>query len=244
MSIASAIATKQQQVAAAYTACNNKGGTLPATQNLTNLATCINSISSGQGGYAELPSYEVVDGQAKKSTYTLTGNEFSGITSAANNAFRYGFYYSNLGGELVFANLSVVPDYCFQNCFQMNNITSCDFGVTQAKIMSFASAFSQCSRLKTAYFKKLSSLEMLAFSTAFSYCTALENVYFNALTTTSFDNNTNQFRNLMIYTGTSVTHRLHFPSNLQSTISGLDGYPLFGGTSGYVVCAFDLPATS
>lgn len=49
MSIASAIATKQQQVADSYTAVSNKGGTLPATQNqnLTNLASAINSIPSG-----------------------------------------------------------------------------------------------------------------------------------------------------------------------------------------------------
>lgn len=46
MSIASAIQTKQQQVAQAYTAVSNKGGTLPSTRNLENLATAINSISS------------------------------------------------------------------------------------------------------------------------------------------------------------------------------------------------------
>lgn len=48
MTIASAIATKQQQVADSYTAVSNKGGTLPQTQNLTNLATAISSISSGR----------------------------------------------------------------------------------------------------------------------------------------------------------------------------------------------------
>lgn len=47
MTIASAIATKQQQVADSYTAVSNKGGTLPQTQNLTNLATAISSIPSG-----------------------------------------------------------------------------------------------------------------------------------------------------------------------------------------------------
>jgi hypothetical protein len=45
-------------------------------------------------------------------------------------------------------------------------------------------------------------------------------------------------------TGTTTTHTLHFPSNLESTIQGLSGYPTFGGTSGYVVLAYDLPATS
>ena len=46
MSIASAIQTKQQQVANAYTAISNKGGTLPATQDLANMPSAINSIST------------------------------------------------------------------------------------------------------------------------------------------------------------------------------------------------------
>lgn len=45
MSIASAIQAKQQQVADAYTAISNKGGTLPATQNLSNLPTAIGTIT-------------------------------------------------------------------------------------------------------------------------------------------------------------------------------------------------------
>jgi hypothetical protein len=45
-------------------------------------------------------------------------------------------------------------------------------------------------------------------------------------------------------TGTSRTHTIHFPSNLQTKISTLSGYPNFGGTNGYVTLAFDLPATS
>lgn len=47
MTIASAIQAKQQQVVDSYTAVSNKGGTLPATQNLTNLATAISTIPSG-----------------------------------------------------------------------------------------------------------------------------------------------------------------------------------------------------
>ena len=47
MSIASAITAAQGKVANAYTAVSNKGGTLPQTQNLTNLPTAINSIPSG-----------------------------------------------------------------------------------------------------------------------------------------------------------------------------------------------------
>lgn len=49
MSIASALQSAQQKVAAAYTACNNKGATMPAagSQNLSNLPATINSISTG-----------------------------------------------------------------------------------------------------------------------------------------------------------------------------------------------------
>lgn len=47
MSIASAIELKQQQVAQAYTAVSDKGGTLPSVKNLENLPAAINSISAG-----------------------------------------------------------------------------------------------------------------------------------------------------------------------------------------------------
>ena len=47
MSIASAIQNAQQKVANAYTAVDNKGGTLPATQDLSNLPNAINTISTG-----------------------------------------------------------------------------------------------------------------------------------------------------------------------------------------------------
>lgn len=51
MSIASALQSAQQKVAAAYTACNSKGATMPAagSQNLSNLPATINSISTGGG---------------------------------------------------------------------------------------------------------------------------------------------------------------------------------------------------
>ena len=50
MSIASAITTAQGRVAAAYTACNAKGATMPVTQDLSHLPDTIASISGGGGG--------------------------------------------------------------------------------------------------------------------------------------------------------------------------------------------------
>ena len=62
MSIASAITSAQQKVAAAYTAISNKGGTLPATQDLANMPTAINSISTSSGGLLEGIIEDIVDG--------------------------------------------------------------------------------------------------------------------------------------------------------------------------------------
>lgn len=47
MTIASEIQRIQTNIANAYTACSNKGATLPATQDSDNLATTIASIPSG-----------------------------------------------------------------------------------------------------------------------------------------------------------------------------------------------------
>lgn len=97
--------------------------------------------------------------------------------------------------------------------------------------------------LETASFPVLTNLDQMSMGSAFLHQTKLTDVYFNALTTTSFAH-ANPFNNMLRDTGTAVTHTLHFPSNLETTIQGLTGYPLFGGTSGYVTLSFDLTATS
>lgn len=76
-------------------------------------------------------------------------------------------------------------------------------------------------------------------------CKKVKDVYFNSLTSTSFGSNTNQFYRLCKATTASEsgTCTIHFPSNLESTISGLNGYPNFGGENGRIVLAYDLPAT-
>ena len=49
MSISSEITRINQNIASAYTACNNKGATMPQTQNSANLAASITSITTGGG---------------------------------------------------------------------------------------------------------------------------------------------------------------------------------------------------
>ena len=53
MSVASEITRINGNIAAAYTACNSKGATMPQAQNSANLANTINSISQGGGSATE-----------------------------------------------------------------------------------------------------------------------------------------------------------------------------------------------
>ena len=94
------------------------------------------------------------------------------------------------------------------------------------------------------YFNNLNTHNGTYFGNMFYGCHNLTSISFPALTSASFGNNKNQFAKMMQSTGSTVTHTIHFPSNLETTIQGLSGYPLFGGTSGYVALSFDLAATS
>lgn len=88
MSIASAIQTAQGRVAAAYTACNSKGATMPsaANQNLSNLATTIETISTGGGGVTPVASKDVdfldYDGTV---VYSYSAAEFAALSSLPAN---------------------------------------------------------------------------------------------------------------------------------------------------------------
>lgn len=104
--------------------------------------------------------------------------------------------------------------------------------------------FAGCIYLTTVTFTSLTNLYANGTCAGmFSGCLRLENLYFPALTSTSFGSFNTQFQNLLGATGVLTMHTIHFPSNLQSTIQGLVGYPNFNGVSGYVTLAFDLPAT-
>lgn len=245
MSIATAITNAQGRVADCYTAISNKGGTLPATQNLANMPTAIGSI---QTGYKEFPSYQVSNGVASRKSGVL-GNELSSITSVG----RYGLYrnYSYcyyFTGGVNFSSLETVEDYglngCFDNCSGLNGTVDLSSLRTIGKQGLMYFLYFCINIIGVVNFTNLTTIGNAGLQYAFAYDSKITDIYFNSLTTTSFGSYTNQFSGMLNSTGSSSTRTLHFPSNLQSTISGLSGYPTFGGTSGYVVLAFDLPATS
>lgn len=149
-----------------------------------------------------------------------------------------------------FSSLTSISNYntcngMFSACSEIKSLTFPAL-TTIAGTSSCASMFRVCTGITSVSFPVLTSVNGYNIFNYFLYgCTSLTDVYFNSLTRTSFGPSyTNQFTNMLQNTGTSTTHTIHFPSNLESTVSGLTGYPNFGGTSGSVVLAFDLPATS
>lgn len=95
MTIASAITNAQNKVAAAYSSVNTMGGTLPATQNLSNLPTAIESIPSGGGGDTVLAINNtggtISQGDKvwlnKHNIPSVTGDSYASYSSNKNTCF-------------------------------------------------------------------------------------------------------------------------------------------------------------
>lgn len=174
---------------------------------------------------------------------------FPNLTTLSGN-YCMNFCFSGCDAltNISFPNLQTLSgnecmSYCFNGC---NSLTSVSFPSLQTLSGSncMSHCFYTCASLTSASFPNLKTLSgNYCMSQCFAGCTNITDIYFPALTTASFGSYINQFNSMMYGTGTSKTHTIHFPSNLETTIQGLTGYPLFGGTNGYVVLSFDLPAT-
>lgn len=106
MSIATAIENAQSKIADAYTACNSKGATMPAagSQNLSNLATTISSITTSGSGTVLTPT---------AGDYPVVGNGSLGGGG------------SNLTSTGVSVTIPVTGTYRFKWCaFRRNNSSS------------------------------------------------------------------------------------------------------------------------
>ena len=172
-------------------------------------------------GYVELPSYTIDEnGVAKRIHSTLTGNEFTDISTIDTNAMQYAFFDSYLSGSVSFNNLLSVYDYGLYSTFKNTNVTAASFPyLSYIMDNGFEQAFENCSSLDyldmanlsmvsnyglyrafagtaltTVYFTNLSGLGNYALMETFNYCSSLTDIYFNSLTTSSFDGMTNQFQ--------------------------------------------------
>ena len=131
----------------------------------------------------------------------------------------------------------------------VTKITSISFPelTTISAYRGMGNTFYGCSMLTSASFPKLTTMSgSNCFYGTFQNCTNIANIYFNKVTTSTFASVKDQFQNMFNSStaSTSGTVNVHFPSNLSLTVSGLTGYPTFGGNSARIVLKFDLTATS
>ena len=244
MSVATEISKLQTNLMNAYSTVEEKGATLPANQNFDNLANAISDIPTDGIGITR----EVKNGVYQIPTESFVFSLPSDATDVGSYGLYGAFYNCSALTSVDLSSLTTVSGgYGLENAFyNCTALTSVDLSslTTVSGDHDLNNAFYGCTSLTSVDLSSLTTVSGdFCFNSTFYGCTALTDIYFRALTTLSFGSYTNQFRNMMLNTGTTVTHTLHFPSNMESTISGLNRYPLFGGTDGYVILAFDLPAT-
>ena len=135
MSIASALQSAQQKVAAAYTACNSKGATMPAagSQNLSNLPATINSISSGPGEYdVEYMTYSSVSTENEQTSDTENASVLSidskTLSSSTTQLPLFDAAPFNINKDSLFAVLRIpqsvntLKEYAFYYCREVRII--------------------------------------------------------------------------------------------------------------------------
>jgi len=255
MSIASAIQLKQEQVAEAYTAVSNKGGTLPSVQNLSNLASSINTIVSGSSAVLITRTFSS-NGTYNASTYSADGFstvtvDVSGSSLITKTITENGNYNAQADGADGYSEVIVsvpIPPYLRRDLtnegtYEMPS-TFFSFtlprGVINLGDFVLMCAFYGSTGLEDVDFTGLENITgEKALQRAFANCVNLTDIRFPNLKSTFAGSNTDQFNEMLLgVTGCSV----HFPSNLESVIdTWTDVVAGFGGTSTTVL--FDLEAT-
>lgn len=167
MTIASEITRINNNIASAYTACNNKGATMPATQNSANLATTIGTISTGPqtlygASLYTFLSYVDANGNLYPSS-TSTALSFDDVKTLQANALRYTFIQNANITRADFPDLTAIPgNYALSNTF---NTCLNLWAVTFPKLASingqyaFYIAFNGCTDLTTLQFPYLQSVD-------------------------------------------------------------------------------------
>lgn len=217
MSIATAIQNAQGKVAECYTAISNKGGTLPATQNLSNMPTAINSIPSGDSfigikrevvnGVYKIPTssflFSLPNGTIDVEQYGLyfafqhstgiTGADLSSLeTVSGQNGLSFAFAYCpNFINVDVSSLKEITGSNGANSCFRETALTSFSFDSLE-KISGYNAAnsiFRQCTSLSSISFPKLKTISgASAFYTGLYGCTALTTISFPKLDSISGNN--------------------------------------------------------
>ena len=185
MSIATAITNLQGKIANAYTAIENKGGTLPATQNAENLSATIDAIPGGGTKFGltidDVLTTETTGGET---TLTLFGDvteiNMPGVTNISGT-WENMFTSKTKLTSVSFPNLKDAPS--FRNTFNgCSNLSSISFPELSSVSNSWYAAF-RSTNLASVSFPNLKNISGSGtFENAFNACTNLTTVSFPELT--------------------------------------------------------------
>ena len=185
MSISSAIQNAQTKVANAYTAVEGKGGTLPSTQNLSNLPTAISSIPSGGGTgiTREVSAQGVYQAPTTSFTFSLP----SDATDVGERAMYYAFNGCTGVTSVDLSSLTTVSgSYAMGNAFNgCTGVTSVDLSsLTTVATSGMYFAFNGCTGVTSVDLSSLTTVNgSNAMGNAFNGCTGVTSVDLSSLTT-------------------------------------------------------------
>lgn len=208
MSVTTEIIRLQNCVSNAYTACSNKGATLPQVQNSDNLPSTILTIAAEERSSSQLPRYKLEEVNNELTTkiteITVTGlfNDIQSIDESFDYAFSSNIpkMYNNsqikVYGDLTFRDLETVTGAMYASFY------GCDFdGNATVSFPSFIngknnyidgnhennfiSTFYDTKGLKTAIFSALTTLDFYFVNTFRN--SEISSLQFPVLTTITSD---------------------------------------------------------
>ena len=184
MSVADQINRIKTNIASTYTAAQAKGATMPQTQNSDNLATCVQSITTGGGGSAtlfgltmpQIAGYVAEDGSIQYES-PVKAPDFSGVKiigvqngRAALFGRFWGFDFEE-GTEITFPDLLTINglEEAFYNT---SNLVKVTFN-SATSIVDLKSSFRDSNQLVEANFPELTSCLSYGFQYTFANCSNL-----------------------------------------------------------------------
>lgn len=145
-------------IANAYNALSTKGATMPDKRNSDNLASCAESISTGDGSATVLT--------------TLIDRSIKNIENDTEVVGQYAFSNCSNLYEVRLLKARDCEASAFQNCSSLETISMPELQTVGNN------AFVSCTKLKTVGFPKVISVGNLVFR----YCNALANIYLPSAT--------------------------------------------------------------
>ena len=193
MSVADQINRIKTNIASTYTAAQAKGATMPQTQNSDNLATCVQSITTGGGGGTQFgltaeQMLGTLDSDGNLTMPTLPSITFTGVKSGSGSVFVYKFYSRNFedGASVSFPDLTTVDSDWLSNCFSScSGLTSVDLSaLTTVDNNGMSNCFSSCP-LTSVDLSALTTVGIGGLTYCFDQCHSLTSVDLSAVTTVS-----------------------------------------------------------